>query len=115
MEPSRAESAEDAAAGSAAAVDPPSTLIFETRTPKRSRGNTDVGAEVGRIEPPEDRELTMWHSVRSRRGAALGNTLARIFAGCGRVIDCRLSGWDRSRYRFAFVAFTSEGGGTGSG
>ena len=70
-----------------------------------------MGAEVGRIEPPEDRDLTMWHSVHVR-GVATSvseSTLARIFAGCGRVIDCRLSGWDRSRYRFAFVAFASEG------
>ena len=53
----------------------------------------------------------MWHSVHVR-GVATSvseSTLARIFAGCGRVIDCRLSGWDRSRYRFAFVAFASEG------
>ena len=107
-----AESAEGAAAGSAAAVEPSDQPSSSRRGRRRGpRGNTDVGAEVGRIEPPEDRDLTMWHSVHVR-GVATSvseSTLARIFAGCGRVIDCRLSGWDRSRYRFAFVAFTSEG------
>lgn len=107
-----AESAEGAAAGSAAAVEPSDQPSSSRRGRRRGpRGNTDVGAEVGRIEPPEDRDLTMWHSVHVR-GVATSvseSTLARIFAGCGRVIDCRLSGWDRSRYRFAFVAFASEG------
>ena len=88
-----------------------STLIFETRTPKRSTRNTDVGAGVGRVGPLDDREPKMWHSVHVRGVASSisESTLARVFAGCGRVIDCRLSGEGRSRFRFAFVAFASEG------
>ena len=70
-----------------------------------------AGAGVGRVGPLDDREPKMWHSVHVRGVASSisESTLARVFAGCGRVIDCRLSGEGRSRFRFAFVAFASEG------
>ena len=70
-----------------------------------------AGAGVGRVGLLDDREPKMWHSVHVRGVASSisESTLARVFAGCGRVIDCRLSGEGRSRFRFAFVAFASEG------
>ena len=50
----------------------------------------------------------MWHNVHVRNiSASLSESaLARVFAGCGRVLDCRLCG-DSSKLRFAFVAFAT--------
>ena len=50
----------------------------------------------------------MWHAVRvSNVPATVTETaLARVFSGCGRVLDCRLSGDAHSALRAAFVAFS---------
>ena len=115
-----------AAAGTAAAVassDQPSSPRRGRR--RGARGKSGAGssrrdghshgqmtsAGVRRVGPLDDREPKMWHSVHVRGVASSisESTLARVFAGCGRVIDCRLSGEGRSRFRFAFVAFASEG------
>jgi hypothetical protein len=49
----------------------------------------------------------MWHAVRVSNVSATvtESELARIFSGCGRVLDCRLSGDAHSDLRAAFVAF----------
>lgn len=49
----------------------------------------------------------MWHAVRVSHVPATvtESELARIFSGCGRVLDCRLSGDAHSTLRAAFVAF----------
>lgn len=118
--------AESAASESAAAVassDQPSSPRRGRR--RGARGRTEAGSSrrdghgqgqmagpgVGWVGPLDDREPKMWHSVHVRGVASSisESTLARVFAGCGRVIDCRLSGEGRSRFRFAFVAFASEG------
>ena len=66
------------------------------RDPRRGTASLSPG------NPPR-----MWHAVRVSNVSATvtESELARIFSGCGRVLDCRLSGDAHSDLRAAFVAF----------
>ena len=52
----------------------------------------------------------MWHNVHVRNISSTisESALARVFAGCGRILDCRLCGESNSKLRFAFIAFSSS-------
>ena len=70
----------------------------------RARGTRGEGPLPSRRETPP----RMWHAVRVSNVSATvtESELARIFSGCGRVLDCRLSGDAHSDLRAAFVAFS---------
>ena len=52
-------------------------------------------------------EPTMWHNVHVSNvsPSVSESALARVFAGCGRVLDCRTCGDCGDKKKFAFVAF----------
>lgn len=52
----------------------------------------------------------MWHNVHVRNisSSLSESALARVFAGCGRILDCRLCGDPNSKLRFAFIAFATS-------
>ena len=54
----------------------------------------------------------MWHNVHVRNisSSLSESALARVFAGCGRILDCRLCGESNSegKLRFAFIAFSTS-------
>lgn len=54
----------------------------------------------------------MFHAVRVANvpASVTESALARVFSGCGRVLDCRMAGDSNSDLRVAFVAFDTETG-----
>ena len=54
----------------------------------------------------------MFHAVRVANvpASVTESALARMFSGCGRVLDCRMAGDSNSDLRVAFVAFDTETG-----
>ena len=55
-------------------------------------------------------EPTMWHNVHVSNvsPSVSESALARVFAGCGRVLDCRTCGDCGDKKKFAFVAFETS-------
>jgi len=71
-------------------------------------GGGNGGWGFGGRRPHSDPK--MWHNVHVRNisSSLSESALARVFAGCGRVLDCRLCGDPKSKLRFAFIAFASS-------
>jgi len=92
---------------------PPPVLGARTgarsRIPGASVGSSGSGSDPRSGTSPlsPGNPPRMWHAVRVSHVPATvtESELARIFSGCGRVLDCRLSGDAHSTLRAAFVAF----------
>jgi RNA recognition motif-containing protein len=80
-----------------------------SRIPGASVGSSGSGSDPRSGTSPlsPGNPPRMWHAVRVSHVPATvtESELARIFSGCGRVLDCRLSGDAHSTLRAAFVAF----------
>lgn len=73
-------------------------------------GQHKTNAWRDRLQSGDDKTPPMFHNVRVANipCTITESALAAVFAGCGRILDCRMCGDPHSKLRVAFIAFDEE-------